>query len=423
MSGTELDLPSGKTEMRILYLATRVCWPVRSGAHLRDFHIASYLARNSKLTYIGLDPAEDTPGRPAVCIEPIAALGDAEVIRIRRETIYKVGAMVRGFIGPVPINVLNYTSQLVAEQVEKVLSSNSFDVVQIEGILMQGYLHLVRQLAPNALVNADWHNIDSEVMTRYAQQGPNLPRRLYAWRTLTLLRNHENELLRRCDTHTVCSEREQQALLARGLNRNIEVIPNGVDWSALASLPDDKSTRRNLIFVGAMDYHANIDAVLYFVQEIWPSIRERRPELNFVIVGSKPAPEIVKLGEQPGVSVTGTVPDVRPHYQTALAAMIPIRIAGGTRLKILEAMAAGVPVVSTSMGAEGIPVTDGKDILLADSVAGFVECAAKLAQSAELWQGIAAEGRKLARAYDWALIGDKLMSFYQSKLVGAYGAS
>jgi glycosyltransferase involved in cell wall biosynthesis len=402
--------------MRILYLATRVCWPVRSGAHARDFYLAHQLARKSKLTYIGLDPAEEVPGQPAVCIERIEALGDADVIRVRRETRYGLSAMVRGFIGPVPINVLNYTSPMVAEQVEKVLSSDSFDVVQIEGILMQSYLHLVRRLAPNALVNADWHNIDSEVMARYAQQGPNLPRRLYAWRTLVLLRKQEDQLLQRCDTHTVCSEREQHALLERGLNRNIEVVPNGVDWPSLSSLPDDKSQRRNLIFVGAMDYHANIDAALYFAREIWPSIRERRPDLNFVIVGSKPAPEIVKLGEQPGISVTGTVPDVRPYYQTAFAAVIPIRIAGGTRLKILEAMAAGVPVVSTSMGAEGLPVRDGRDILIADSVAGFVECVANLDQSSEQWQGMAAEGRRLARNYDWAVVGDKLLRFYQSKL-------
>ena len=409
--------------MRILYFATRVCWPVRSGAHLRDFHIAGYLARNSKLTYIGLDAAEDNPGQPPVSMEPIEAFGDAEVIRIRRETGYGLGAMVRGFIGPVALNMLNYTSTVVAEQLEKVLRSNSFDVVQIEGVWLQTYVQLVRRLAPNALLNSDWHNIESEVIARYAENVPNLPRRLYARRTFTLLRNQENELLRRCDTHTVCSERERQALLERGLNRNIEVIPNGVDWPSLALLSDDKSIRRNLLFVGAMDYHANVDAALYFAREIWPSIRERRPDLNLVIVGSKPVPAIVKLGEQPGITVTGTVPDVKPYYQTALAAIVPIRIGGGTRLKILEAMAAGVPVISTAIGAEGLPVTDGKDIFLADTPARFVESAASLNQSYELWQALAAEGRELARTYDWAVVGDKLLRIYQSKLAGAYSAS
>ena len=405
--------------MRILYLATRVCWPVRSGAHLRDFHIAGYLARNAKLTYIGLDPAEDNPGQQPVCIGRIEALGDAEVIRVRRTTGYGVGAMMRGFIGPAPLNALNYTSPLVSEQLDRVLRSHSFDVVQIESVLLQSYIVLIRRLAPNALLNSDWHNIDSEVTARYAQQALNLPRRIYAWRSAALMKNQEDELLRRCDIHTVCSEREREALLARGLNRNIEVIPNGVDWPSLASLPDDKSPRRNLIFVGAMDYHANIDAVLYFAREIWPAIRERRPDLKFVIVGSKPAAEILKLAEQPGISVTGTVPDVKPYYRTALAAVTPIRIAGGTRLKILEAMAAGVPVVSTSRGAEGLPVNDGKDILLADSVARFAECAANLDQRSEQWQQIAAAGRKLARNYDWATVGAKLLGFYESKLTAA----
>jgi len=406
---------SQETWMRILYIATRICWPVRSGAHLRDFHIAAYLARNAELTYIGQDPAEDNPGQPPVSVERIEALGDAEVIRVRRNTGYSMGAMIRGFIGPLTLNALNYTSPLVSEQLEKVLRSQSFDVVQIESVLLQSYVPLIRRLAPNALLNSDWHNIDSEVTARYAQQAPNLPRRIYAWRSATLLKNQEDELLRHCDIHTVCSERERDALLVRSPNSNIEVIPNGVDWPSLASLTDDKSLRRNLIFVGAMDYHANIDAVLYLARDIWPAIRERRPDLKFVVVGSKPAAEILKLAEQPGISVTGTVPDVKPYYQTALAAVTPIRIAGGTRLKILEAMAAGVPVISTSRGAEGLPVTDGKDILLADSVARFVECVATLDQSSGQWQRIAAEGRKLSRNYDWAVVGAKLLNFYESK--------
>src|SRR6185312_11808062 len=143
----------------------------------------------------------------------IEALGDAEVIQNRRNTGYGIGTMIRGFIGPVPLNALNYTSPLVADQLEKILSSHSFDVVQVESVLMQSYVAIIRRLAPKALLNGDWHNIDSEVMARYAQQGPNLARRLYAQRSHTLLRNLENRLLRDCDTHTVCSEREQQVLL------------------------------------------------------------------------------------------------------------------------------------------------------------------------------------------------------------------
>ena len=115
-----------------------------------------------------------------------------------------------------------------------------------------------------------------------------------------------------------------------------------------------------------MDYNANVDAVTSFAQRIWPILRQRFPDLQLWIVGANPPPAVVQIGKLEGVTVTGTVPDVRPYYRDALAAIVPLRTGGGTRLKILEAMAAGVPVVSTPLGAEGLPVTPGKNILFAD---------------------------------------------------------
>ena len=114
-----------------------------------------------------------------------------------------------------------------------------------------------------------------------------------------------------------------------------------------------------------MDYHANIDAALYFASKTWPLIHARRPELRLVIVGAQPAKAILALREQ-AITVTGTVDDVRPYYQSALMSVVPLRVGGGTRLKVLEAMAAGTPVISTTLGAEGLAVTPGKDILIAD---------------------------------------------------------
>lgn len=405
--------------MRILYVATRICWPVRSGAHLRDFHIARHLARHAKLTYIGMDSGEDgTPVQDVseVSIEPF---GDAEVIRVRRNAGYSVNNVVRGLIGPRPLTLLNYTSPLVMQQLERVLTRDRFDVIQIEGVYIGAYIERIRQLAPRALLNSDWHNIESEIMSRYAENAPGLARRLYARRTAFLLRGQENQLLRDCDTHTVCSERERQVLLGRELNSHIEVIPNGVDVASFASSPEPNAARHNLIFVGAMDYHANVAAVLFFAREVWPAIYRRRPDLQFIVVGSKPAAEVLKLRQQPGITVTGTVDDVRPYYHSALAAVVPLRVGGGTRLKILEAMAAGTPVISTGLGAEGLPVTNGTDILLADSPEAMVECAVSLNQDSDVWKGLAAAGRKLVVQYDWPVIGEKLLRFYDARLASA----
>ncbi len=400
--------------MRILYVATRICWPVTSGAHLRDFHIAQHLARHAKLTYLGMDSGEGGTQLQEVSEEPIEPFGDAKVIRVRRSAGYTVSKIVRGLIGPRPLNLLHYVSPLVMQQLERVLTDDSFDVIQIEGVYIRAYIECIRRLAPHALLNCDWHNIESEIMSRYAENAPGLPRRLYAKRTANLLLGQENLLLQACDTHTVCSERERQALLSRNLNSRIEVISNGVDVASFLPSPEPNSVRRNLVFVGAMHYHANVDAVRFFAREVWPAIHRRRSDLRFVIVGAKPAPAVLKLREQPGIIVTGTVDDVRPFYHDALAAVVPLRVGGGTRLKILEAMAAGTPVISTSLGAEGLPVTNGKDILLAESPSDFADCAVRLKPDSELWKNLAEAGRRLVRDYDWAVIGDTLLRFYDS---------
>jgi glycosyltransferase involved in cell wall biosynthesis len=398
--------------MRVLYVTTRICWPVTSGAHSRDFYIASHLARHTNLTYIGMASADEGTQVEPVSEAPILPLGNTSVVRVLRSTQYTLMEIVRGLIGPQPLSLLHYTSPLVMQQVERVLSNDSFDIVELEGIFLCSYVARIRKLAPRALLNCDWHNIESEVMSRYADNTPGLPRRLYARRTAHLLRRQEDLLLPACDTHTVCSERERQALLRRNPGLRIEVIPNGVDVESFLSSSEPNSLRRDLIFVGSMKYHPNVDGACFFAREIWPAIRRQRPDLRFVIVGAQPTAEVLKLAEQPGITVTGTVDDVRPFYRSALAAVVPLRVGGGTRLKILEAMAAGVPVISTALGAEGLSVTNGADILLADSPADFVECALMLTPVSELWKKLAEAGRSLARNYDWNAIGDKLLRFY-----------
>ena len=146
---------------------------------------------------------------------------------------------------------------------------------------------------------------------------------------------------------------------------------------------------------------------------IWPSVREQQPHLRFTVVGRDPAPAIQQLANLPGVDVTGSVTDVRPFYRDACVAVVPLRVGGGSRLKILEAMAAGVPVVSTTLGAEGIDVQDGENIVLADSDDEFAAAIIKLSLETQLRERIIESARRLARRYDWSQIGTKLFEFYR----------
>ena len=165
-----------------------------------------------------------------------------------------------------------------------------------------------------------------------------------------------------------------------------------------------------------MDYHANIDAALYFVRTTWPLIHVRRPELRLVIVGAQP-PEQVRTLASDSVVVTGTVDDVRPYYRNALISVVPLRVGGGTRLKVLEAMAAGTPVVSTSLGAEGLAVTHGKDILIADSPDAMADAVVSIRADSPQRLELIANARELVQAkYDWNVVGEILLRLHAEQV-------
>jgi glycosyltransferase involved in cell wall biosynthesis len=273
----------------------------------------------------------------------------------------------------------------------------------------------------------NWHNIESELMRRFAESSASLARRAYATLTAGKLRAIEHQILRSAFGHIVCSEREREVLSRIAPGARIAVIENGVDCDAFApgateasgTEAADGNAKNAIVFVGSMDYYPNADGAVWFAREIWPAIRERMPSLEFCIVGARPTEAVQALRENAGVTVTGTVPDVRPYYQRALAAVVPLRTGGGTRLKILEAMAAGTPVVSTALGAEGLRVEPGAHYLLAgeDGSTSWVEAIQKLQSNPAEGVALAERGLRRAReAYDWKSLGAALVDTYRGWL-------
>ncbi len=290
-----------------------------------------------------------------------------------------------------------------------------FDAVQMESIHLVLYLETIQKLNNPPPAILDWHNIESELMRRYAEGTSNPAKKLIAKRTAQLLENLENQALRSFTAHTVVSERERDKLLARYPGAPIRVIPNGVDTAAFrGDRVSNPSGRQTLLFVGSMDYHANSDAVLWFCRAIWPGAAAEFPQLDFKIVGRNP-PDSVKALAGPRIIVTGTVDDVRPFYHEAFAVVVPLRVGGGTRLKILEAMAAAVPVVSTNLGAEGIEAQHQREILLADSPEEIIASIRALLTQTELAPRLRTAALTLvARHYDWGVLGKKLADLYES---------
>jgi len=398
--------------MRVLQLSARNIWPLNTGAKLREFYLAREVARQFPLTYAGFwDDAERPPGGgacPALEMLP----GADDVVMVPKPERYTLVKLLRGLFGP-PVTILNYTTATMTKTVDRLLASGRFGAVQIEGVHAAGYLPAIA--ARGALpVVCDWHNIESELLRRYSEHAAGLGRRLYAWRTAAVLERYEQRLAASCQAHIVVSRRDGARVLAWAPGADVRIVENGVDTAyfeaTAASLP---AARRRILFVGSMDYHANIDGAVWFAREVWPLLRERIPGAVLTIAGRNPAPAVAALASQPGVEVTGTVADVRPYYAEALAAVVPLRIGSGTRLKIPEAMAAGVPVVSTRLGAEGLDVTPGSDILLGDSPVELADAVAAVAMNRELAGSLAEAGLRLARErYDWSRVARPLLEIF-----------
>ena len=340
------------------------------------------------------------------------------ILTVPRQGGYSFEKIVLGAIGKTPLPLLNYTTEAMKHALAKLLPENSFDIVQVESIHLMNYLPVIRSAPRRPRVICDWHNIESELMQQYSDRAPSFARRAYARKTARLMKESEKQALVEFDAHVAVSHRDAERLQAINSTAEIFVIENGVDSAHFAG--EDSSSKKRLVFVGSMDYHANIDGAVSFARDVWPDLQRKKPELIFTIVGRDPSPAVRQLSSIRGVEVTGSVDDVRPYYREAAAAVVPLNVGGGSRLKILEAMAAGVPVVSTSQGAEGLEIENGKNILLADEPRELAESILKALDDEGLRRILIASGHQLvAGQYDWSIIGAKLLAHYRQILARA----
>jgi polysaccharide biosynthesis protein PslH len=405
--------------MRILFLSPRQSLPARSGAKLREYHFLRALSRSAEVTYLYFAD----PGAQPLTVADLPFC--REVAGVPKPGAYGYGKTVMGILGSSPLPILNYTSLPMSAALERMMGARDFDIIHLDGIHMSHYALEAWKRKNSQHVIFNWHNIESEAMRRYSATTTSMARRWYAGYTAGKMERIESNMLHRAFGHILCSEREREQLRRIAPEARIEVVENGVDTGYFAD-SEGPATSPRIVFVGAMDYFPNSDAAGFFANQIWPQVRSRleatcQENAELTIVGSNPGPAVLALGELPGVKVAGMVPDVRPYYRGALAAVVPLRTGGGTRLKILEAMAAGVPVVSTPLGAEGLEVVAGENLLLAESgdAQGWADRLGSLADSPTLRQQLIDAGLKLVRTrYDWEIQGAKLRATYEGWLRG-----
>jgi sugar transferase (PEP-CTERM/EpsH1 system associated) len=391
--------------MRVLFLSPRQAWPVNSGAKLREYYLARGLAQHVHVTLLAFAEEKMRSALPFL----------AEVLTVERPQRYTPLKLLRGFFGPEPLSLLNYRTPAMQQALAELLARTRFDIIQVEGTPMAAYRSLFEN--SGARIVYDWHNIESELLQRYAASS-SWPRSLYATITARKLERVEREMLASGAAHIVCSERERVQLKSLAPQPEVYTVPNGVDVAYFQTAhAAATATPYRVLFVGSMDYHANVEAAVEFAHQIWPYLQGAYPHLRLTLLGANPAPQVRNLANLPGIEVTGTVPDLRPYYSEALVSVVPLRTGGGTRLKILEAFAAGVPVVSTAVGAEGLDVVEGTHFLLASSPEEWVEAVRRLVEHPDVTRQLVQHAHDLVtRVYDWSSMSDQLLKIYEHLL-------
>jgi glycosyltransferase involved in cell wall biosynthesis len=311
------------------------------------------------------------------------------------------GLRARSLLGSHSFQHIAYRSARFQRRLDEMLERTSYDCIVVEMTPMAQY----DLRGADALRLLDMQNIEHELVRRRASVADGRIRRAALELEWRKVRREELAACRRFDLTFVPSERERDIVQEFVPDRAVVAMPNSIDpdhFGLRSSLP----RTNEIAFVGATHVDANRDGLKYFMEAVFPLIEARVPDVHFTIAGGDPPPEIKAYGARPNVDVTGYVPDVRPYLAQAKALVVPLRSGGGTRLKILEGMCVGVPTVSTSIGAEGLELTDGVHLLLADDPHTFADQVVRLLSDERLQRDLGTDGRAVVEErYSWRAVG------------------
>jgi glycosyltransferase involved in cell wall biosynthesis len=308
-----------------------------------------------------------------------------------------------------PFVAQKYDVPLMRRKIKEVVQNEHIDLVHVDMLPLTVYVNEFEQL-PKILVN---HNVESVRLYRWFKTEHNLLKKAYLGIQWLKLKSFEHSAMNKFDCCVVVSEIDRQLLTEMGINQKLFVVPNGTNTEFFKP-NGDRMINNSVLWVGHMDVHTNKDAVLFFWREIYPILRKKYPEVKMTFVGTAPPKEIAEAAQIDGrVGVTGFVDDIRPYLEEAAVIIVPIRIGSGTRLKILDAMAMKKAIVSTSVGCEGLRVSDGENILIANTPQDFADKVAKLLTDNGMRRKLEENARNLAKEYDWKRLCDIQEEVYQ----------
>lgn len=397
--------------MNVAFITSRVPYPLNLGGSIRTFHLLKAISQVHRVTLLTAVETTDEESALTALRERIPNLGVRAVkVPRRRAPIRKLARALWNPMDPLPYTWAAFRHARFSDNVRAALRESPYDLLHCDHIQVAYALPGVD--APPRLINE--HNIEHVLIGRLAEHAPDALRRaaiLWQARKTRVSELRTLAAFQRCVVVSDVDRLEIERMLP-GLP--VTVVPNGVDVASF-TVRSGPSWPYHIVFTGAMDWRPNIDGVAWFVSEALPRIRGRIPQAELVVVGRNPSEALIRKLEGSGVTFTGTVEDVRPYMERAALVVVPLRVGGGTRLKILEAWAMGKPVLSTSIGAEGLPAINGQNIALADTAEELAGEAARLLKEPEVAARLGAAGRKVVEdRFAWERVAEPLLGAYES---------
>ena len=398
--------------MKILWIARTCPYPPNDGEKIRVFNLIKNLSHHDiTLVFRAMHDNE---------LQGVSALSEYcrqvryAYIPSPASHLARVGWCLPFVFTRYPISLATVYFKEIAAILQELCVEESFDVVHVEHSSLTIYLDGLK-FKNNPYTILTLHNVDYARNLRVMANTPPGIYKLFLCYNQMKFKAWETESIMRYDKVIAVSGTDKETIEQMGVSSGVDVVPNGVDTENLRMMPA-RAASKSILFVASMDSEANHDGAMYFLEQILPIIKKKVPTAQLYLVGRNPRQELKAFDKQDGIYVTGEVPDVRTYYEMGSVAVVPLRSGGGTRLKILEAMALGIPVVSTTVGCEGLEVENGKHLVVVDEPNLFAAAVIDLFDNHDLCRSLVEASRKVVEErYDWRTIAAQQDQLYSSR--------
>jgi sugar transferase (PEP-CTERM/EpsH1 system associated) len=401
--------------MHILWIKTELLHPVDKGGKIRTYNMLKELKRNHRITYLTLDDGAASASERASASEYAHEVVCVPYKPREKFTRAFYAELLLNSVSSLPYAIRKYQSPQLHREVSE--RAKSVDLVVCD--FLAPAANVPRHLGcPTVLFQ---HNVEAMIWKRHYEVQRNLVKKSYLFTQWLKMRAFERRACRRFDAVVAVSKEDCEQMQHDYGVAEVFEIPTGVDTNFFHPSGKEKTTAHNIVFTGSMDWLPNEDAINYFTEEILPRIKQKIPDARLTVVGRNPYPSLLELAKKdPAVIVTGRVDDVRPYMERAAAYVVPLRIGGGTRLKIYEAMAMEKAIVSTTIGAEGLPVANGTELLLADTAEEFATAVLKVLDDKAFASELGAKAAATVRQnFGWQQVAGRFAAICEHVTVGA----